>query len=70
MIKTVLIALVYFLIGIGILSSCKSDKKDDFGFIAFVLIFWPLIVAVFASILILGFIVLGFGYLFKKWRGE
>lgn len=70
MIKTILLSLVYFLIGIGIAASCKSDKKNDPGFIVFVLIFWPLVVGVFLLIMVLGFIVLGIGDLCKKWRGE
>ena len=70
MIKTILIALVYFLIGLGIAASCKSDKKNDPGFIVFVLIFWPLAVAIFLLIVVLGFIVMGLSDLCKKWRGE
>jgi hypothetical protein len=70
MIKTILIALVYFFIGIGIASSCKSDKKNDPGFIVFVLVFWPLVVAIFLLIVVLGFIVMGISDLCKKWRGE
>ena len=67
---TILIALVYFIIGIGILSCSKSPKKDDPSFIAFTLIFWPLIAAIFISIVVIGFIVIGIGYLCEKWRGE
>lgn len=70
MIKTILIALVYFLIGIGIASCSKSPKKDDPGYIAFTLIFWPLIVAILIMILVVGFIVIGIGNLVNKWRGE
>ena len=70
MIKTVIIALVYFLIGMGIASSCKSDKKNDPGFIVFVLVFWPLAVAIFLLMVVLGFIVMGLSDLCKKWGGE
>lgn len=70
MIKTVLIALIYFLIGLGIANSCKSDKKDDIGFIIFVLLFWPVVVGLLLLILAIVLIIAGIEAFNDKWRGE
>ena len=68
MIKTILIAFVYFLIGIGICANYKHKKKDDPGFIAFVLICWPVILGTTLLLFVLALIVLGIDHLIKKWR--
>ena len=59
MIKTLIIAGLYILIGSGIVANCKSEKKNDPGFICFVLIFWPVIVGVVVLIAALGLIIAG-----------
>lgn len=59
MIKTLIIAGLYILIGSGIVANCKSEKKNDPGFIAFVLLFWPVIVGVVVLIAALGLIIAG-----------
>ena len=67
MLKTLLIATVYFLIGVGICSTCADkEKRRDFGYVAFVLLFWPLIVAVIVVIAAVSLILAGIGYLFKR----
>lgn len=70
MIKTLIIALVYFLIGIGICANCDSEKKNDPGFIAFVLIFWPVVVGLLLLILTIILIIAGIEAFKDKWRGE
>lgn len=68
MIKTVIIALVYFLIGIGICANSKSEKKNDPGFIAFTLLFWPLILGIILILFIFALVVIGIDDLIKKLR--
>lgn len=71
MLKTLLIATVYFLIGMGICSTCTNkEKRRDPGYIAFVLLFWPLIVAVVAIVTTVSLIIAGIGYLFKRDEDE
>lgn len=70
MIKTILIAVIYFLIGMGIVAAGKSDKKNDPGYIAFVLLFWPLIVGILLIICALAFICAGLSMLNKKGKDE
>lgn len=70
MIKTLIIALVYFLIGIGICANCDSEKKNDPGFIAFVLIFWPLIVGLLILIVALALIIAGISHIFGNRRDK
>ena len=51
MIKTLCIAAVYFFIGLGICSTrTDKEKRRDPGYVAFVLLFWPLIIAVIIGI--------------------
>ena len=67
MLKTLLIATVYFLIGVGICSTCADkEKRRDFGYVAVVLLFWPLSVAVIVVIAAVSLILAGIGYLFKR----
>lgn len=71
MLKTLLIATVYFLIGVGICSTCTDkEKRRDPGYVAFVLLFWPLIVAVIIAITAVSLIIAGIRYLFKRDEDE
>jgi uncharacterized membrane protein len=71
MLKTLLIATVYFLIGVGICSTCTDkEKRRDPGYVAFVLLFWPLIVAVVAIVTTISLIIAGIRYLFKRDEDE
>lgn len=64
MIKTLILAAIYILIGSGIVANCKSEKKNDPGFIAFVLIFWPLIVGLLILVVALALIIAGISHIF------
>ena len=68
MIKTLIIAALYFLIGVGIAANCESEKKNDPGFIAFVLIFWPVIVGLLLLVVVLALVCSALSYLTKKGR--
>lgn len=71
MLKTLLIATAYFLIGMGICSTCTNkEKRRDPGYVAFVLLFWPLIVAVIIVIATVSLVIAGIEYLFKRDEDE
>lgn len=71
MLKTLLIATVYFLIGMGICSTCtNTEKRRDPGYIAFVLLFWPLVVAVIIVITVISLIIAGITFIFKRDEDE
>lgn len=59
MLKTIIFALIYFLFGMGICQLCVHEKKNDPGFIAFVLLFWPVIAAIYLVLFILSLMIYG-----------
>ena len=71
MIKTLCIAAVYFFIGLGICSTrTDKEKRRDPGYVAFVLLFWPLIIAVIIVITTISLVMAGVEYLFKRDEDE
>lgn len=68
MIKTFVIAAVYFLMGMGVVGTCSSEKKNDPGFVAFVLLFWPLIFGLLLLTVVLALVCGGLSFLTKKGR--